>query len=151
MSPEKTKVETNKVFVCPSCQAENKVNAKFCRRCGKSRMTIVDGKDSLPVNSADIESNACTSHDQPTVLNCTACLTPVRYSDRFCIWCGEPQPTRKDNRSKKCPTCQSLLPEVANFCCSCGHNLMGDWRQALPMFDDLFADPQSEMFPQFEV
>jgi hypothetical protein len=57
---------------CPACQIENRIGARFCKRCG------------APLT--DAPATIATAHDTPA--ECPACGHPCTPGSRFCSQCG---------------------------------------------------------------
>lgn len=84
----------------------------------------------------------------PGLPECPACWTVLRATDKFCCWCGEPQPNRILPTMKMCLDCHCQLPEKANFCALCGADVANYERRKVRVPLDLF-DEESEYFPRF--
>lgn len=111
-------------YICPSCSAENRANAKFCRQCGQAR------KMDFALGEKTMEAIVCTS-----------CQTEIRASDLFCLTCGAKQGPRP-TREKHCLTCNKQLPVNANFCTQCGGKLVDAVANVVP--------PRSTAVPNLE-
>lgn len=170
------------MFFCPVCQIENRLDAKFCRKCGQSRealeqhaMAVVTKPAAEAVvavdsgetghrgvgNSETSRENDFVSEISSAEINlagdaaapdfskpeCPACLTALRFTDKFCCWCGEAQPLRNPNLLT-CMRCTTILPTRANFCYSCGAQVSNGNRK-VRAHEDLFSDEDSEDFPRF--
>ncbi|HEY9719939.1 MAG TPA: zinc ribbon domain-containing protein, partial [Trichormus sp.] len=81
---------------------------------------------------------------------CPACWTPLRASDKYCCWCGEPQPLRAVPFMKVCVDCNTQLPEKANFCHACGSDVSGRFKNKVRFPVELFKEEDSEFFPRFD-
>ncbi len=168
------------MFVCPHCQAENRATAKFCRRCGKARSELTALAKSAPAERVELELPAEDPAKQRKLLanqndleqaneisptspspdtapeyeyvppECPSCFTALRAVDKFCSWCGEPQPNRLFPHMKVCPDCQQLLPERANYCSACGRDIGMLPRLRLRLPTELFKEEEAEFFPTFD-
>lgn len=81
---------------------------------------------------------------------CPACWTALRSSDKYCCWCGEPQPLRAAPYMKVCVECNTQLPEKANFCHACGSDVSGRFKNKVRFPVELFKEEDSEFFPRFD-
>jgi ribosomal protein L40E len=81
---------------------------------------------------------------------CPACWTALRASDKYCCWCGEPQPLRAAPYMKICVECNTQLPEKANFCHACGSDVSGRFKNKVRFPVELFTEEDSEFFPRFD-
>ncbi len=81
---------------------------------------------------------------------CPACWTALRASDKYCCWCGEPQPLRAVPFMKVCVDCNTQLPEKANFCHACGSDVSGRFKNKVRFPVELFKEEDSEFFPRFD-
>ena len=169
------------MFICPDCQVQNRSDAKFCRKCGRSRIDLEravitepepevleaeaaagNGKngehDAIATNEVPISENKEQPVEQPDLPSqpdfstpeCPSCYTALRVTDKFCCWCGEPQPNRVLPFMKLCLDCNTLLPEKANFCYSCGTDVGYNSRRKVRVPHELFKDEESEFFPRFD-
>ncbi|HEY9772377.1 MAG TPA: zinc ribbon domain-containing protein [Planktothrix sp.] len=234
------------MFVCPVCEVENRLDAKFCRKCGQSRTALeqyvaaavstpsgkmksepssnsqasAHGRTAMPVKpepaappaqavalhptvqrsdsavsqaepsrsqaevggaattslpdnngarqrqvssnssradgSADLDSSAqplakeSRAASDISAPECPACWTVLRATDQYCCWCGEPQPSRALPLMKMCLECNTKLPEKANFCFDCGHNVSDRVTQKVRFPLELFHEEESEFFPRFD-
>lgn len=215
------------MFTCPVCQAENRHDAKFCRKCGQARAGLErasaasratperpasqpvvlrnaavqdavvqdaelqdaavqnsppqgeegqrqavlradapsenvqresgqheslsrESAQSPPVSPEVVsvpEQNALPDFSSP---ECPTCWTALRVSDKYCSWCGEPQPMRTLPYERACLRCSMLLPQKANFCHACGNEVtVNAWRKVRTPAE-LFEEEGSEFFPRFE-
>ena len=82
--------------------------------------------------------------------HCPSCRTMLRATDKFCCWCGEPQPLRNLPLRKTCSQCSTVLPEKANFCYSCGAELAAANNKKIRFPIELFTEEESEFFPRFD-
>lgn len=155
------------VFLCPVCKVENRQNAKFCRRCGRSRLDLEQLTKSqqsadapvhasvkeVPVPTAAVVASFEDDTFEPineAEPQCSACWAKLRLTDKFCFGCGEPQPERTMAHLKTCMQCHALLPLGANFCFSCGSEVSSSQRRNVRSPVELFTDENSEFFPRFE-
>lgn len=127
-------------FICPICEAENRQSARFCRRCGRSRL-ILERE----------ERGASGVSEKPKELVCPRCAAPVRVTDSFCSYCGDPQPYRILADMKVCRDCGTQMPEVANFCYACGTDVANHSAKQVPVPVALFEEDDPDSFPRFEV
>jgi hypothetical protein len=88
--------------------------------------------------------------DQPGSPECPSCWTVLRWTDKFCCWCGEPQPNRALPFMKLCLECSTQLPEKANFCYSCGNDMTGKAARKVRFPHELFNEEESDFFPRFD-
>jgi ribosomal protein L40E len=141
-------------FICPLCQAENRVNAKFCRLCGKPRLDLDRGfeqvaegtEENMIVESQKLEQIQAVS--KSTV--CRQCHAQVRGTDKFCSWCGQEGPCDELADSLDCPKCHKRLPAQANFCFACGVHVGPHKRLKLRPPGELFQSEDAEFFPTFD-
>lgn len=126
-------------FICPICEAENRQSARFCRRCGRSRLAL-EREERVG------ESGAEKLHQ----LVCPRCTSPVRVTDSYCSYCGDSQPYRILAHMKVCRDCGTQMPEVANFCYACGTDVGNLSTKQVPVPVALFEDDDPDSFPQFE-
>lgn len=168
------------MFVCPECKVENRSDAKFCRKCGRSRTDLerapgsqpkTDGDDTLSPSiqpsqassalATSVKENAERASVHPadqesakqadfSSPDCPVCWTPLRATDKFCCWCGAAQPNRVLPFFKLCLECSTQLPEKANFCFWCGADVCSPSRRRVRISPELFRDEQSEFFPRFD-
>lgn len=171
------------MFICPDCQVQNRSDAKFCRKCGRSRVDLERAVVTTPqpeVAEAHTPSNGKNGEHEATEKNealvtenteqaapennqvvaepkpdfstpeCPSCYTALRVTDKYCCWCGEPQPNRVLPFMKLCLDCNTLLPEKANFCYSCGTDVGYNSRRKVRVPHELFKDEESEFFPRFD-
>jgi ribosomal protein L40E len=82
--------------------------------------------------------------------HCFSCHSGLRSTDKFCSWCGEPQPNRLYPYLKVCPGCDQRLPHRANYCFACGRDVGVHPRVPMRMPTELFNEEESEFFPTFE-
>ena len=121
-------------FVCPSCSAQNRSDAKFCRKCGSSR--------------AALEVAASKRNRQSST--CSGCRQSVRVSDRFCWCCGTSQPFRISAHMKICRDCNLQMPDEAAYCSFCGNDVGASSDRQIPMPLEIFEDEDPDAFPVFE-
>ncbi|MBX9669633.1 MAG: zinc ribbon domain-containing protein [Candidatus Obscuribacterales bacterium] len=114
------------------------MTARFCRRCGRSRLSLDNAEDSDMAPKRTEE------------LSCPKCVSPVRVTDRYCSHCGDVQPFRILTDMKVCRDCGTQMPEVANFCYACGIDVSNDSNNQVPVPVALFEDEDPDAFPQFE-
>ncbi len=81
---------------------------------------------------------------------CGSCFARVRNTDKYCFGCGEPQPVRQIPNMVNCTECSTPLPEKANYCFHCGHEVNPVARRQVRTSAELFSDENSEFFPRFE-
>lgn len=81
---------------------------------------------------------------------CPSCWATLRFTDKFCCWCGEPQPNRILPHMKVCLACKSLLPDKANYCYLCGEDVALPNRRKVVAPTELFYEESSEFFPRFD-
>jgi ribosomal protein L40E len=125
-------------FICPVCEAENRQSARFCRRCGRSRLVL------------EREERGETQPTKTSLLTCSRCTAPVRVTDSYCSYCGDPQPYRILAEMKVCRDCGTQMPEVANFCYACGVDVANHSVKQVPVPVALFEEEDPDSFPQFE-
>lgn len=128
----------DEIFICPVCEAENRQSARFCRRCGRSRLVL------------EREERGESTTAKPALLTCSRCTAPVRVTDSYCSYCGDAQPYRILADMKVCRDCGVQMPEVANFCYSCGVDVANHSPKQVPVPVALFEDEDPDNFPQFE-
>src|SRR5579883_1046173 len=131
--------EANDVFICPMCNAENRENARFCRRCGRSRISL----------EREQQSAQPTLIEKSRELQCLRCASPVRITDSYCSSCGDAQPYRILANMKVCRECGTQMPELANFCFACGTDVGGSSTKQVPVPVALFEEDDPEMLPSF--
>ena len=51
---------------------------------------------------------------------CYHCGRPIKYRDKFCVYCGEPNNSWAEITEKQCGNCRADLVDGAKFCCVCG-------------------------------
>ena len=119
---------------CPSCLAENKAMAKFCRGCGRAL-------------AATAQATASAGGQE---LLCSQCQCPVRVTDRFCSVCGLRQPYRILANMKVCLGCNVQLPEKASYCHNCGNDVTAGSTSQVPVPVELFQEDDPDAFPVFE-
>jgi ribosomal protein L40E len=127
------------LFVCPICEAENRQSARFCRRCGRSRVVLERE-----------ERGSEAASDKQNQLACSRCEAPVRVTDSYCSHCGESQPYRILAHMKVCRDCGTQMPEIANFCYACGADVGNNSAKQVPVPVALFDEDDPDSFPQFE-
>lgn len=152
------------MFLCPICNVENRQNAKFCRRCGRTRQELEEAVQAQPENAhvsvkevpvpisaviASFEEQEPVDPNDDAAPQCPQCWAKLRLTDKYCYGCGEPQPARNVSHLSACRGCQSILPAGANFCFSCGAEVAASRRHVRTPVE-LFADENSEFFPRFE-
>jgi len=145
------------VFICPSCQTENRETAKFCRKCGLPRdeaqpETVAPEPQPVPEPEliAEPEPEPEPAPPRRAVPTCPSCGANVRLADKFCIWCGEKQPQRTRVKMKRCPDCRTQLPLKANFCFVCGADVGPHAKVRVGTEAELFGEEDPELFPKFE-
>lgn len=153
------------VFVCPACQVENRQNAKFCRKCGRTRDQLEKALDSPSPGNEHVSEKevlvptaalVATFSDKlietapPDDPQCSSCWARVRNTDKYCFGCGEPQPVRSVPTMISCSECATPLPQKANYCFHCGHEANPVARRQVRNSAELFSDENSEFFPRFE-
>ncbi|MBX9695335.1 MAG: zinc ribbon domain-containing protein [Cyanobacteria bacterium] len=121
-------------FVCPSCQARNRKNARFCRGCGRSRSTLEAEKGKTAYQKVD----------------CARCKQALRITDRFCFACGTGQPFRIFSDMKVCRDCNIQMPDAASYCPSCGNDVGIGSAAQIPVPVDIFRDEDPDLIPSFE-
>ncbi|MBX9690702.1 MAG: zinc ribbon domain-containing protein [Candidatus Obscuribacterales bacterium] len=119
------------MYICPTCSAENRGNANFCRQCGERR--------SNP-HAAEEDSRD----------RCPCCSRRVRHADRFCMSCGEKLKSKPAPASKLCLSCKCLLPEKATFCTACGEYVADKSSRKIQIPSDLFGDDNPDLSPRYE-
>ncbi len=129
---------TQDTFICPVCEAENRQTARFCRRCGRSRLALDKPEDSDKSSKRTLE------------LTCPKCVSPVRVTDSYCSHCGDSQPFRILPDMKVCRDCGTQMPELANYCYACGTDVSKHSTNQVPVPIALFEDDDPDGFPQFE-
>ncbi|GEM_PF-3306564 len=82
---------------------------------------------------------------------CASCGASIRARDKFCIWCGEKQPSRVPPPMKRCPECRTELPVDANFCYVCGNDVGMHPRKRIRVPAELFEEEDPELYPRFEI
>lgn len=112
---------------------------------GNSRQT--NAQANRGPSGVSSKESASSNDDSP---ECPACWTVLRSTDKYCCWCGEPQPTRVAPFLKLCLECNTQLPEKANFCFSCGTDVGGQSRRKVRIPFELFREEESEFFPRFD-
>lgn len=131
------------VFICPVCEAENRANANYCRRCGQSR----DYLEELAAAGARLVKDGEQENQKPF---CPCCDAPLRCTDKFCYLCGELQPNHTPAFLKDCLECHTILPDKANYCYTCGAAISFTFPGKIRVPIELFRDEKSELFPKFE-
>jgi ribosomal protein L40E len=116
--------DSMQAYTCPSCSAQNRENAKFCRQCGQARK--MDFASSVAPLAAVV---------------CHSCATEVRASDLFCLACGAKQGQRLP-KDKHCSPCNQPLPPAANFCTICGTKASDGVARVIP--------PRTAVYPNIE-
>lgn len=129
--------EAELIFICPMCKAHNRQNARFCRRCGRSRAELEE----------DGNAGADAAHKQ---LCCLSCLCPIRVTDSFCSYCGAPQPFRILPNMKVCRDCGVQMPSEANYCYACGVDVGVSSTRQVPVPVELFQEEDPDSLPTFE-
>lgn len=114
--------DSTEAYICPSCSAQNRENAKFCRQCGQARK--------MDFATAPL-----------AVVVCHACSTEVRASDLFCLSCGAKQGMRQ-TKERHCQSCNKQLPPAANFCTTCGTKASDGTAKVIP--------PRTAVYPNLE-
>lgn len=120
------------MYVCPSCSAENRENANFCRQCGERRSAT------NPLNEEDTRDR------------CPCCSRRVRHADRYCMSCGEKLQVKPAPPSKMCLTCKVVLPEKATFCTTCGEYVAEKSSRKVQIPAELFGDDNPDFSPRYE-
>lgn len=121
------------MYICPTCAAENRDNANFCRQCGERRSTP------HPLDDAD-------NRDR-----CPCCARRVRHGDRFCMSCGEKLKTKAAPPSKLCLSCKIVLPEKATFCTACGEYVAEKSSRKVQIAAELFDEDNPDHTPSYDV
>lgn len=125
-------------FICPVCEAENRQSARFCRRCGRSRLDL------------ERDERGASSDEKTKELSCQRCSSPVRVTDSYCSHCGDAQPYRILADMKVCRDCGTQMPEVANFCYACGTDVGSHSLKQVPVPIALFEEEDPDSLPSFE-
>jgi predicted amidophosphoribosyltransferase len=107
-------------------------------------MVVEEPLAEQPENKADTENRGDFSLPE-----CPACWTALRFTDKYCSWCGEPQPLRTLPYKKVCLHCATQLPQRANYCHTCGHESVPNPKRNIGSAVELFNEDASE-FPTFE-
>ena len=108
------------MFTCPDCQVDNRADAKFCRKCGRTR--------------AELEVAAVISSAEPFAHGAMVATTgkaeqegrseplPEALSEpRPAVLPAAPQTSDiADSSRPQCPSCWTTLRSTDRFCCSCG-------------------------------
>lgn len=132
-------------FICPICNAENRENARFCRRCGRSRLILEKEQ-----HEAASPTFSAAPIEKARELTCLRCGSPVRITDSYCSYCGDPQPYRILPNMKVCRDCGTQMPEMANFCFACGTDVGSHSTKQVPVPIALFEEDDPEIMPSFE-
>ena len=93
-APQGNRAEPIETVLCPTCNAGNAKNAKFCCECGASLT--------------------------PRGIACPKCGLENQRDSKFCNQCGAVLVPAK----KKCDTCGAENDPAARFCSGCGRSLM---------------------------
>jgi predicted amidophosphoribosyltransferase len=120
------------MYVCPSCSAENRDNANFCRQCGDKR------------------ANAHHLDDTDKRDLCPCCSRRVRHADRYCMGCGEKLKVKPAPPTKLCLSCKSVLPDKATFCTACGEYVAEKSKRQVQIPHELFGDDNIDLMPRYE-
>lgn len=139
------------MFICPSCCAENRSTAKFCRKCGIRRVQRSEECGVVTPQCLLGEVAPKLIDTQNMLPTCSACGARVRTTDKFCIRCGVAQPQRVALQTKRCSKCGVDLPDIANFCYVCGTSMSAQQRIQVNSTSQLFSEEDPELAPKFEI
>jgi rRNA maturation endonuclease Nob1 len=131
------------MFFCPDCHVSNRSDAKFCRKCGKSRsdleraevavaLVIPDSEPASSIHADTADSDSVVANSVPDSMEFTA--EDVQRDDKiidYGVASDAPQlsinieqeeslsaPT--DLNTPECPSCWKTLRATDKFCCWCG-------------------------------
>ena len=107
----------------------------------------------MKIAQSDASGAALTLEEDGVVIDpslCQHCESPIRITDKFCIWCGEPRADQSMVGTVECPSCRVLITSKANFCYTCGQALGVYRRGEVRPLRELFVEEDPELFPTFE-
>jgi RNA polymerase subunit RPABC4/transcription elongation factor Spt4 len=118
------------MFFCPDCHVSNRSDAKFCRKCGKSRFDLE--RDGVVVSAVQTSNGEVVSEDvQVDYRELQANVEEV--GDRVELDVVDSAPQLSDNieqgqsltappdlTTPECPSCWKALRATDKFCCWCG-------------------------------
>ncbi len=116
------------INICTICNAENRINAKFCHNCGGILPAVIGNEGdsgSLKKNSTIIfNQSKATIKIAEDDLNqdnakCPVCYSENRINARFCKSCG----VNLQELTVFCANCRAQNRGIEKYCKSCGFSL----------------------------
>ena len=109
------------MFVCPECKVENRSDAKFCRKCGRSRADLEKERGATSLPTSDNRTEKLSEARQATPSQSAVATSDKPQLESITTPASEQQHEKSaDFSSPDCPVCWTPLRSTDKFCCWCG-------------------------------